>query len=409
MLRFEFMKNREHLLHIIGGCYVENCLDPIFSELFGSGLRAAVALSEEVDVILHCCVSEKYKCLLDSKSQIHDFKIDKTIISENVSFEYYHPLSTPMIYCNNKKVTLTPQISIKENVLYYGLLEADLKFNANYVVYDPQNQIEFNSKTCKAKHLALVLNKDEALILNEKGDDNDNLEEVGKSIMLNKQAEVVIIKNGPHGALLFEKNGITNIPVFETDRVWPIGSGDVFTAIFAEKWMIDKLSPSKSAIEASVGTAHYCESRKLPIEKNSQKLKELRISSKKRKIYLGGPFFSISERWLINESLAALHKLGNDVFSPMHDVGISIDVCDENETKMLAEKDLKGLESCDVVLAVVPVLDAGTIFEIGYAVALKKKVIVLAQDISKDDLFMLIGAGCDITDDFSTAIYKASW
>jgi len=60
-------------------------------------------------------------------------------------------------------------------------------------------------------------------------------------------------------------------------------------------------------------------------------------------------------------------------------------------------------------LAVVNGLDAGTLFEIGYAKSLGKKVVAFAQNVNSSDLTMLIGTDCEITSDFSTAVYKASW
>jgi nucleoside 2-deoxyribosyltransferase len=61
------------------------------------------------------------------------------------------------------------------------------------------------------------------------------------------------------------------------------------------------------------------------------------------------------------------------------------------------------------MFAVLDGLDPGTIFEIGYARALGKKVIVLIEDPGQHDLTMLIGTDCEITGDFTTAVYKASW
>jgi len=53
--------------------------------------------------------------------------------------------------------------------------------------------------------------------------------------------------------------------------------------------------------------------------------------------------------------------------------------------------------------------DAGTIFEIGYAVAKEKPVVALAQNVRPEDLKMSEGSGCVIADDFVTAIYQSVW
>lgn len=53
--------------------------------------------------------------------------------------------------------------------------------------------------------------------------------------------------------------------------------------------------------------------------------------------------------------------------------------------------------------------DVGTIFEIGYAIAKDKKVVVYAPNSKTRDLTMMIGSHCEIEEDFTTAIYKACW
>ena len=62
-----------------------------------------------------------------------------------------------------------------------------------------------------------------------------------------------------------------------------------------------------------------------------------------------------------------------------------------------------------MVLAVATGKDLGTSVEIGYALSLGKKVIVFAENLNRNDLPMLIGTGCEVIEDFSTAVYKASW
>ncbi|MCI1648787.1 MAG: PfkB family carbohydrate kinase [Bacteroides sp.] len=397
------------MLHVIGGSYIECCQDPVYFELYGSGLRATIALSNynNIKKVFHTCIDHRYSSVLLSISKINNFEIDKTCISKNIEFLYYHPLSSPVcINEPNKRRKITPKINTNENVLYYGLVEADYAFQANYLVYDPQNQRLFETKNCKASHLALVLNKNEALLLSKVK--SKKLEVIGESIMKTENAEVVIIKNGTQGALVIEKNSIKSIPVFETASVWPIGSGDIFTAIFAFKWIYENLNAFEAASQASLATAQYCQFKKLPLEKDFFKFNPLKPYNKKRRVYIAGPFFSIAERWLINETRQALVNFGNKVFSPMHDVGIIPNIIPEEEID-IAQKDLQGLRKSDVILAIVSNLDPGTLFEIGYARALKKKIIILAQNVNKEDLLMMVGTGCEITDNFSTAIYKASW
>jgi nucleoside 2-deoxyribosyltransferase len=62
-----------------------------------------------------------------------------------------------------------------------------------------------------------------------------------------------------------------------------------------------------------------------------------------------------------------------------------------------------------VVLAILNGLDPGTIFEIGYAVKRGMPIVCLAENVKEEDLKMIIGTNCSVTDDFTTAIYRSIW
>jgi len=287
------------MLDIIGGSYIENCIEPKYNKLFGSGLRAAASLSNKgFDIRLHTCICDGYKQLLNLNGNTFNFEIDSLIISKTIEFDYYHPLSHPIpIIAKDQEIIQIKNIK-GNNILYYGMIEANAKFKGDYVVYDPQNHISFKDTGSTAKHLALVLNKKEAQILSKIK--SENISEIGKKLLISECADVIIIKNGSQGAFVFENDKETLIPVFETDIVWPIGTGDIFSAVFAWQWMIRKESPHDSAYKASQFTGQYCQSRHLPLRIDFPVLKELKRPKLNKLIYLAGPFFSIEERWLIN-------------------------------------------------------------------------------------------------------------
>jgi nucleoside 2-deoxyribosyltransferase len=120
------------------------------------------------------------------------------------------------------------------------------------------------------------------------------------------------------------------------------------------------------------------------------------------RIYIAAPFFNIAERWLVEEIRTQLLGMGVPVFSPLHDIG-------EGPGEIVAPLDLRGLDECQVVLAVLNGCDAGTIFEIGYAVARGTPVIALAQNIRAEDVKMPAGTGCLLVEDIVSAIYHAIW
>lgn len=395
------------MLDIIGGTYIENCIDPQYKDLFGSGLRGAAALCNKgFEINFHSCICSNYRELANYKSNSFGFKSNFIEILKTTEFHYYHPLSPPAIINLENKIYNIPDIE-SENFLYYGMIEANTKISGNYVTYDPQNHRSFKSTNSSAKHLALILNKNEAEMLSRlKGCD---LRRIGQSLLQSENAEVVVIKNGSQGALIFENGKESEVPVFKTKKVWPIGTGDIFSAVFAWKWSIEKLTPHESASFASKFVAQYCETQNLPLNISNLNFEKLSKPKVNKHIYLAGPFFTFGERFLINELRNSLIDFGNIVFSPFHDVGVAYDNYSDQDAKEIADADLSVIKNCDAVLAVVSGCDPGTLYEIGYAKSLGKTVIVLAENMNKTDLTMLIGTDCTITYDLSTAVYKASW
>ena len=159
----------------------------------------------------------------------------------------------------------------------------------------------------------------------------------------------------------------------------------------------------ESADVASRCTSQYCETR-LPTVLANEDLKRLKSIERKRegRIYIAGPFFTVGELWVIEEAWKALTELGAEVFSPYHAVGFG-------SADQVADADLKGLDECTAVLAFIDGCDLGTIFEIGYARSKNVPVVALSENAKDGDLTMLTGTGCILIDDFSTAIYRASW
>lgn len=389
------------MLTIIGGTYFELCEDPNSYELYGSGLRAAAALSQvETNIDFVSCIGRDEKRLAESICNTFNIKPHLSIADDTALFFYRHPLSPPI--CNPQviKRTIIKDVNAT-NILYYGMIDADVNVSGDYVVYDPQNGVSFKDTGSSAKHLALILNKKEALQLSG-AQSNADLESIGKSLLSSEKAEVVVIKNGARGALVIYSYGIFEIPVFETSLVWPIGSGDMFSAIFAWRWISKREQPEIAARIASLYTAQFCETRALPVTNTLPQNRPLPALLQQKKVYLAGPFFNIAERWLIGELRRVLIEFGNTVFSPIHDAGLGT-------TADIIQKDITAIHDADILLAVANGLDSNTFFEIGYAKALNKKIIVLAENIREDDLIMASNTACEITTDFSTAVYKTSW
>jgi nucleoside 2-deoxyribosyltransferase len=322
-------------------------------------------------------------------------------------FHYTHGLQTPTIHWPN--ASYAPIRIGASKVLTFGMLTGDAIVNCEYAVYDPQNVGDprpFASNGSSAKHLALVLNRYEARAM--LGKSEDSMEALAIALSQKESAEVVVIKQGPMGALVYEDGKFSRVPAYRTKRVWKIGSGDQFAANFAYAWMEEGRSASEAADRASRAAALYCESRTFPniVDIDKAHLEPIRIGRYaegfRATVYLAGPFFTLGQLWVIEQAKTALENTGLKVISPYHDVGHG---CADD----VVDLDLKYLRECDLVLAVGDGMDAGTIFEIGYARALGKPVIFYAENEVGEDRKMMEGSHCQMTDDFVSAIYWTVW
>jgi nucleoside 2-deoxyribosyltransferase len=398
------------MINIIGGTYNEMCLHPHFSEKYGSGLRACHAirnLDDVIDIEFYTYALEKEKLnlsVLDSTLKIKTFH---HISQQTITFYYDHPLRKPVIYPRPDLIIPGETIQLEaEHILYYGMMEGNAKVKGKKVVYDPQSPVKpapFSASGSTAEELAVVINRKEASLIAGSRDET----EIRDYFFNEEKAAVLVLKMGPKGAKVFVAGGEEYIiPVYKTAAVWPIGSGDVFAAMFAYHWMAANLSPKDSAEKASFMTALYCNSRNYRFKANKvhEYIQPLKIKDNpKGKVYLAGPFFNYAQKWVINEIFVGLQGLGMEVFSPWHHVG-------EGTVEMgVAEKDIIGLEECKIVFAMVDGLDSGTLFEIGYAVKKGIPVIAYVENEPAPALTMLSGTMCLIEKDMTTALYKCLW
>jgi nucleoside 2-deoxyribosyltransferase len=292
------------------------------------------------------------------------------------------------------------------------MLEGTARVRGEWVVYDPQSFFApepFEENGSSAKHLAIVVNMGEA----RKMTGASSIPDMGAAL-LKGSAEVVVIKRGARGLSVFtrDQGGKTvhqTLPAYETQRVFPIGSGDVFSGVFALGWAVEHLEPLEAARRASQATAYYCGTRQLPIPENPEAeltaaFTPLRPPAEgpRPEVYLAGPFFTMAQRWLVREARDGLRAQDVAVFSPYHDVGVG-DAAD------VVPQDIEALGRCQSVLAIVDGADAGTLFEVGYARAKGVPVIAIAENEPEEHLKMLTGTGCEVHNDFTTAVYRAAW
>ena len=404
------------MIHVAGGTYIEECVEPRWSELFGSGVRGAAALCALSDAVeLTTYVAAKHLPILAGYAATFGFALAHTAIEETLSFSYQHGLSVPSVYpslSGQRNAHAVLRVD-GENVLRFGMLEGDALVHGTRVVYDPQSEDSpqsFRANGSTAEHLCVVVNYEEASALLSTS--APELRTIGRFLRDRDGAEAVVVKRGVRGAAVIETDRITSIPVHPTEHVWPIGSGDVFAAVFAHYWAEQALSAVDAAERASLATAYYCASRALPIPRApgaawGQAGPPLVFAHDgphwiPPRAYIAGPFFTMAQRWLVDEVRAALARVGLAPFSPYHDVGFGRD-------RVVAPADLAAIGESAVVVAIGDGLDAGTLFEVGYARAIGVPVVALVENVREGDLVMLTGTGCTLCPDLATAVYRAAW
>jgi nucleoside 2-deoxyribosyltransferase len=399
---------------VVGGVYRERCRLPSNSdETWGSGGRAAAVIAGlGLETTLHTATDKQTEGLLASLAQTFKFETVITNVAVTRQFQYDHALSSPVIWPPIGHGQITHLRVEAENALVFGMLEASAEVRASRVVYDPQNPLSperFQPASGSSPRIAYVLNGTEARLLANV----ENPGEAAVKIAAECGADVVVVKRGARGAIVCEGGKCERIPAYATRQIWPIGSGDVFAAAFAARWAGGGLSAVESAAQASRAAALYVNDRVLPIPAESiaesasfpfepVQLDERALQAGEFHVYLAGPFFNISQRWLVEEARLALLGMGLRVFSPLHDVGMG-------RAHDVAPKDIEGLKASRAVLALVDGLDTGTVFEIGYARSLGLPVVVLAQSTPEEPLKMLAGTSCDVVSDFVTALYRVAW
>lgn len=398
-------------IHVVGGVYREYCIHPRWYAIYGSAGRAALAMaSVGTPVRLHSYMTdESFQTIQDMGVWHENFQAVQTKIDQLVGFTYLNDMSVPDI----RGLPAKPYDSLtvtEDKVVRFGMLEGDAVVHAKWAVYDPQNARNgrpFSENGSTAEHLALVLNSDEATYMSNMGE--ASVYEIAPKLAEQQKAEVVVIKMGPQGAYVWTRNSAVQVPAFRTSSVWKIGSGDCFVAHFANAWMHDGKIPAEAALIASKATAYYCETRGFPNADNLVKLSlspvELSDAYKggvQRQVYLAGPFFDLAQVWMVNQAREHLLNMGLKVFSPYHDIGLG--TADD-----VVAKDLEAIQDSDLMLAITDGLDPGTIYEIGYARALNKPVVVYSERHRGENLKMMAGSDCVLCIDYTTALYSTLW
>lgn len=379
-------------MEIAGGLYREICESPAWNAQYGSGGRAAAAISSlSSGSTLHTYVFDEH-----SEGILHlqtlGINIKGSSTKEEIAFSYFHPLSRPHIEPPIPSIKQLPPLNVSgDTVLRFGFLEGDAIINARRAIYDPQTSrlpSPFSANGSQAKELAIVLN--EAELSSAAG--TSNIDAAADKLMQEQGASVVIVKAGTRGATVYERNGIRNpIPAYRSKSVFKIGTGDVFSSIFAFHWGEAGLSAKDAADLASRAVASYCETRQLPVSTRASAQLRPIITSVPKLILLEGAISTIGRRYTLEEARFRLEELGASVICPALGSGM-------------------GTFSQSDIGAVLLIMDGVSPENINstlksYALPLT----VLAEDNPNNISTGIESSSLTITDDFSSALYFAVW
>lgn len=393
---------------IAGGTYTETVIEPDSKDLMGSGMRAAAALAPH-DNSLRLVTAVDDAMAEEAELVAEALGVRRTLVerSEPVGFRYMTPISSPLI----NGVGAIASGGVREEAdtaLLFGFVERGevlTSVDARTVVLDPQKPRDtdrLNLSSIQSERLVLVANRSETRQL-ARGE--GSVAAAARKLLSDPRLDAVVTKQGAAGSLVSWRSGTEihqeTVGAHPTNRVWPIGSGDAFSAGYAFA-----LQQGADYVEAArVGSrsaAHWCSTRQpsLPVAVLAGEDVSDALRPRRARVYVAGPFFTTGERWLVETVRDQLDSLGVIPWSPVHEVGHG-----EN----IAHADLAGLRSSDAVLALLDHSDSGTIFEVGWAVAAQIPVVGFGRVVEKEGMKMLGGSSVELHRDLSTACYRAAW
>ena len=381
-------------MQIVGGLYREICMIPEWDAEFGSGGRAAAAVSKlSPGSVLHTYVSDR-----NSPGIQHLEGLGITLRGQpsnvRIAFSYFQPLSQPHIEPPFDQIERQPSLQVSgDTVLCFGFLEGDAIVKAKRAVYDPQTSSSpktFGANGSYADELAIVLNVLELRLISGE----DDLRLAAKRIMQEQNVSVIIVKAGAQGAIVFER-GVeeTHIPAYRSSSVFKIGSGDVFSAIFSFYWAEAKMSAYYAADLASRSVAKYCSTRQLPVPTASMSDLVAIGTSPPGLISVEGEVNTIGGRYVLEEARFRLRELGATV------INYAVDGIDDDAI----------LEEPTTILIIATELTPNLLARGQHAHNEGLPVVVLAEKKVDPAFAALAGPNFTITDDFVSALYFAYW
>ncbi len=265
---------------IVGGTYAERCRYPVWDQIYGSGLRAAVAVSKlSQETVLHTFVPDAWQADVQATLESVGLlgKLHRT--EQVISFGYLHPFE---LIDEPEAPTLgRPTIEAAGDVLLqFGMIEGDAKVEGRRVVYDPQSSGQaFGTIGSHADMLALIVTKSELLqLIGRRRDtivESSTHDQVISDAVLElrdmggQPPSIVLVKDGLGGLLVYEGDNPFRINSYCAESYFRIGSGDVLAAAFAHAWGEKTMRVNDAADYAARCVSYFVEGPRLPLPEPS--------------------------------------------------------------------------------------------------------------------------------------------
>ncbi|ACE93738.1 MULTISPECIES: carbohydrate kinase family protein [Rhizobium] len=295
-------------MFVAGGLYREVCETPSWNREFGSGVRAAAAISK----LSPGTKFHTYRSCPGGEAMGYLKGLGVDVVCEqrptDIVFAYFHPLSNPLIRPAVDHAS-TPLAVTGDCVLRFGFLEGSAIVNAERAVYDPQGSgtVEpFEANGSKAGELAIVLNEEELLRYSGSSD----MKAACDTLLNQRRAGVIVVKCGVRGALVVERERTSNIPPYHSERVFKIGTGDVFSAVFAHTWAEQHMPAVKSAEIASKAVSFYCDADEVPLPPLTTISRFPLTGTSPACVALRGSVETLGRRYSLEEARYCLQSLG---------------------------------------------------------------------------------------------------
>ncbi len=372
--------------------------------VYGSGVRAAVVLGTEAELLVTVADSQT---LPEIESVLGGIPLNAIPRQYPIEFAYDTPLSAPRLHMDpSDRDILGPKTRATDAVVF-GMIETQPTVIAERAVLDPQHSLTISQieDAITADEVVIVANTREVHALAR----DCSLDNAAWSILDMTGAAALVVKAGALGALVFRRGeDVEGISAVVTPTVFPIGSGDVFTAALAGSYFAngDLIAAARSATWRTAGYVATRQLGEISLENGDLTLTPVPTVSSVKKppsVYVAASFANAEQRWSLDTIAEGIGDVGGHSINPLRDLG------PKENAEETAHADLAALDGCHAIVVLADVARTGPFFEAGWATCRGLPVVVMNSDPDPDRYTMMMGTGAQSVSDLSTAAYHSVW